>query len=69
MEDSAPVALAPSDGLLTLAEALDVLRISRTHFYRLRRDGLIKTLRLGSRTLVPQQEITRLIREALDQAS
>ncbi|TDZ80145.1 Helix-turn-helix domain protein [Mycobacteroides salmoniphilum] len=58
-----------SDTLLTVPQALEALKISRTHFYRLRGDGKIKTLQLGSRTLVPQREITRLINEALGQAS
>lgn len=61
------MALTPSDTLLTIPEAIEVLRISRTHFFRLKRDQKIKTLRLGSRTLVPQREITRLINEAMAQ--
>ncbi|WP_078286185.1 helix-turn-helix transcriptional regulator [Mycobacteroides chelonae] len=59
----------PPDTLLTVPQALEALKISRAHFYRLRGEGKFKTLQLGSRTLVPQREITRLIDEALGQAS
>ena len=52
--------------LYTIPEAVDLLRISRSHFHSLVRQGKLHTLRLGSRTVVPRAEIRRLIREALD---
>lgn len=51
--------------LLSIPEAIAELRISRTQFYRIRSKGLIRTLNLGSRVLVPRREIERLITEAL----
>lgn len=51
------------DQLLTIPEAIERLRISRTHFFRLKRQGVIVGMRLGCRTLIPQQEIARLIAE------
>lgn len=52
-----------SDRLLTIPEAYTALRISRTHFFRLMRRGVIVPMRLGGRTLIPQAEIRRLIEE------
>lgn len=51
------------DRLLTIPEAIERLRISRTHFFRLKRQGVIVGMRLGHRTLIPSREIARLIAE------
>lgn len=51
------------DRLLSIPEAIEVLRISRTHFFRLMRAGVIVPMRLGRRTLIPMREIQRLISE------
>ncbi|WP_100522436.1 helix-turn-helix transcriptional regulator [Mycobacteroides abscessus] len=51
------------DRLLTIPEAIQALRISRTHFFRLMREGVIVPMRLGGRTLIPAREISRLIDE------
>ena len=51
--------------LLTVPEAAAQLRISRSHFFKLKRRGVIETVKLGSRTVVPRREITRLIDEAM----
>lgn len=51
------------DALLTIPEAIERLRISRTHFFRLKRRGEIVGIQLGCRTLIPAREITRLIAE------
>lgn len=57
---------APEDGsLLTVAEAVATLRISRSHFFKMKRQGIIQTVKLGPRTAVPRREIMRLIDEAL----
>ncbi|TDZ42813.1 helix-turn-helix transcriptional regulator [Mycobacteroides franklinii] len=69
MTQFSPNSPTPTDTLLTVPQALEALKISRTHFYRLRGEGKIKTLQLGARTLVPQREISRLINEALGEAS
>ncbi|WP_124712870.1 helix-turn-helix domain-containing protein [Mycolicibacterium nivoides] len=55
--------MEPDDRLLTIPEAIRVLRISRTHFFRLMRQGVIVPMRLGGRTLIPACEIQRLIDE------
>lgn len=52
-----------NDELLTIPEAIERLRISRTHFFRLKRRGEIVGIQLGYRTLIPQREIARLIDE------
>ena len=57
--------VAPSNRLLTIAEALAALRIGKSSFYKLTARGEIRTLRLGGRTLVPEREIDRLISAAL----
>ncbi|SHP29475.1 DNA-binding protein, excisionase family [Mycobacteroides abscessus subsp. abscessus] len=50
--------------LLTVPEAIEALRISERHFFRIKRQGRIRCVRLGYRTLIPRSEIRRLIREA-----
>lgn len=52
------------DRLYTVPEALGVLRVGRTHLYKLIAQGHIRPLRLGHRTLIPRSEVSRLIREA-----
>lgn len=66
MDPQAQPRVAPSNQLLTIPEALKALRIGKSSFYKLTAKGRIRTLRLGGRTLVPEREIDRLIREALD---
>lgn len=56
---------APQRNLLTLAEAAEELRISRTQLYRMRDQGRIRVVQLGARVLVPRKEIERIIDEAL----
>jgi len=51
--------------LLTVPEAVEELRISRSHFFKMRRQGKIETIKLGRRTVVPRREITRIIEEAI----
>ncbi|OHU33372.1 hypothetical protein BKG79_22490 [Mycobacteroides chelonae] len=57
----------PPRSLLTLAEAAEELRISRTQMYRMRAQGRIRVLRLGARVLVPRREIERVVDEALEE--
>jgi len=54
--------------LLTVPEAAAQLRISRSHFFKLKRRGVIETVKLGSRTVVPRREIARLIDEAMEES-
>jgi excisionase family DNA binding protein len=46
-------AAAPSQELLTVAEACASLRISRWTFYRLIQTGQLKTVKIGSARRVP----------------
>ena len=47
--------------LLSIDEACGRLSIGRSPFYSLRNDGSIKGKKLGSKTLVSSDEITRFI--------
>jgi len=65
MDSQKPQRAPTSTRLLTIPEALQVLRIGRSSFYKLAAKGEIRTLRLGGRTLVPEREIDRLIASAM----
>ena len=52
--------------LFTIDEACVRLSIGRSTFYSLRNDGNIKVKKLGSKTLVSSDEITRFINELED---
>lgn len=56
---------APQRSLLSIPEAIEELRISRTQLYRMRAQGRIRVVRLGARVLVPRKEIERIVDEAL----
>lgn len=59
-----PRVLTP-DSLLSLPEAAFELRVTTRHLRTLRKQGVIRTVHLGRRILVPHREIIRLITEAL----
>lgn len=48
---------------LTIPEACIAMRIGRTKFYELERDGHITVLRFGARRVVPAAELVRLTEE------
>ncbi len=50
--------------LITVNEALDVLRISRPTLYRLINEGSLKPVHIGKRTLLEEKELQRFINEA-----
>ena len=50
--------------LLTVNEALEYLRISRPTFYRLIKQGKIKPVKIGKRTLIDKADLDRLIEES-----
>ena len=52
--------------LVTIDEACERLSISRSTFYSLRNDGSIKVKKIGSKTLVSSDEITRFINQLED---
>lgn len=47
--------------LLSMVEVSQRLNVSRTTVWRLAKRGDIRTVRIGSRTLVPRTELLRLI--------
>ena len=47
----------------TFRDAESVLGISRSSFYRLEGAGKIRLVRIGRRTLIPADEIERLVKE------
>jgi excisionase family DNA binding protein len=47
--------------LITVNEALGLLRISRPTLYRLIKDGTLQPVRIGKRTLFEEKELTRFI--------
>jgi predicted DNA-binding transcriptional regulator AlpA len=51
--------------LLSIPDGATALGISRSGLYRLERAGLIRTVHVGSRHLVPASEITRYINSLL----
>ena len=52
--------------LLTVKEACEILRISRSHLWQLTRSGKIKEVRIGKRGIrIPEAEIERFISEGL----
>tara|TARA_B100001013_G_scaffold305568_1_gene208379 strand:+ start:647 stop:826 length:180 start_codon:yes stop_codon:yes gene_type:complete len=52
--------------LVTIDEACERLSISRSTFYSLRNDGSIKVKKIGSKPLIPIDEITRYINQLED---
>ena len=46
---------------LTVCEAAQYLRISRALFYQLIRNGRIKTIKIGARTIVRGAELERFL--------
>ena len=47
--------------LLSMVEVSQRLNVSRTTIWRLAKRGEIRTVRIGSRTLIPRTELLRLI--------
>lgn len=45
-------------------DACAALGVSRSHLYALASKGLIRLVRIGNRTVVPESEIDRLLGEA-----
>jgi len=49
---------------LTVAEAAEVLRIGRATAYEYARDGLLPTVRMGRRLIIPRAAIEKLVGDA-----
>ncbi|EDP75545.1 helix-turn-helix domain-containing protein [Hydrogenivirga sp. 128-5-R1-1] len=54
--------------LFTVKEALEYLRISRPTFYRLIKQGKIKPVKIGKRTLIDKNDLDRLIEESKEKS-
>lgn len=50
---------------ITLVQAQEVFSIKETTLWKLRKDGLIKTYKLGKKKFVKLNEIEKLIEEGL----
>lgn len=59
-----PAPPPPTETVLTVEEAAERLKISKSLVYKAIADGQIKSLLIGRRRLVPASEIQRLIEEA-----
>ncbi len=46
-----------------IPDACAALQISRSHLYELAKEGKIKLVKIGDRTLVPEAELERLANE------
>ncbi len=46
-------------------DACAALGVGRSHLYALAREGKIRLVRIGNRTVVPESEIDRLLGEAV----
>ena len=53
----------------TVDQFLSDMKIGRTHFYALVKQGRIRIVKLGRRTLVPRSERDRLISESMQEAA
>ena len=69
MNTPAPEQPDPGAYLLTVPQALEALHISRSSLHKQVKAGRIKTVRIGSRVLVPRREIERLIDEAVGESA
>jgi excisionase family DNA binding protein len=56
--------VAPKPRARHVNDACRILQISRSHLYAMAAKGLIRLVRIGNRTVVPESEIDRLLGEA-----
>jgi excisionase family DNA binding protein len=49
--------------LYRVSEAAEILRISRPSIYRLWRNGKVKPIKVGGRTVFPESELERFIED------
>ena len=50
--------------LLTVKEALKYLKVGRTTLYKLIKEGKIKPVKIGKRTLIDKNDLDRFIEES-----
>jgi excisionase family DNA binding protein len=58
------VASAPKPRARHVNDACKILQISRSHLYAMASKGMIRLVRIGNRTVVPESEIDRILGEA-----
>jgi excisionase family DNA binding protein len=51
----------PADVLLTIPQALDRLKVSRTWIYKMRKQGKIVIVKLGGMSRIRSSEVERLL--------
>jgi excisionase family DNA binding protein len=56
--------VAPNPRARHVNDACRILQISRSHLYAMASKGLIRLVRIGNRTVVPESEIDRILGEA-----
>jgi len=56
------VIIAHMEKLITVIEAMGILRISRPTLYRLINEGELKPVKIGKRTLFEEKELQRFIK-------
>lgn len=61
-------ATSPRPAALSIPEAAAQLGISRSHLYGLLDAGVIRSVRLGRRRLIPASEIDRVLEEGAAEA-
>jgi excisionase family DNA binding protein len=55
---------APKPRARHVNDACRILQISRSHLYAMASKGMIRLVRIGNRTVVPETEINRILGEA-----
>ena len=69
MSDTSTAAIAVIPMAYRVEEAAESLRISRDSIYELIRSGLLRTIKVGARRLVPVIALSEYIATALDGAA
>lgn len=49
------------DGLMTVEDALQYLKIGKTKLYALIKEGKIRTVKIGKRTLIDPEDLKKFI--------
>ncbi len=53
-----------SNNILTIKEAAEILRISKSKLYELAKDGLVPNIKLGGRIVIPENQLMAWIDNA-----
>ncbi len=55
------MSIQPPPLAYSIKEAMHVTSLGRTHIFNLIKDGKLKVVKIGSRTLIPAESLRRLI--------